>query len=54
MNLKTPYAEAIISMLEDAQDIGIGYTFWSEGYMDWPLNPSDFSFFDTYGDAHRH
>jgi hypothetical protein len=54
MKLETPHAEAIISMLEDAQDIGIGYAFWSEGYMDWPLNPSDFSFFDTYGDAHKH
>ncbi|XHR95561.1 hypothetical protein ACFJIV_02315 [Mucilaginibacter sp. UC70_90] len=51
MNLKTPHAEAIISMLEDAQDIGMGYTVWSEGIMNWALNPSDFNFFDTYGAA---
>ncbi|HWY36996.1 MAG TPA: hypothetical protein VNY73_00460 [Bacteroidia bacterium] len=54
MNLQTPHAEAIISMLEDAQDIGMGYTVWSEGIMNWALNPSDFSFFDTYGGALAH
>ncbi|MFD0792027.1 hypothetical protein ACFQZX_00280 [Mucilaginibacter litoreus] len=54
MNLETPYAEAIIDMLEEAQDIGISYAFWEKGIMDWPLNRSSFSFFDTYGAAHQH
>jgi hypothetical protein len=54
MRLETPHAEAIISMLEEAQDIGLPYAFWEEGYMTRALNSSDFSFFDTYGAARRH
>jgi len=54
MKLKTPYAEEVISMLEDAQDIGMIYAFWDEGIMDWPLNIASFSFFDSCGAAHRH
>ena len=54
MNLKTPYAEEVISMLEEAQDVGMTYAFWDEGIRGWPLNNSSFSFFDTYGAAHKH
>lgn len=52
MNLETPYAAAIITMLEEAQDVGFSYVVWSEGIMSgWPLIPADLSFFDTYGSA---
>lgn len=55
MNLETPYAGAIINMLEEAQDIGFNYVVWSEGTMQgWPVIPSDLSFFDTYGAAQEH
>jgi hypothetical protein len=38
MNLKTPYAEEVISMLEEAQDIGMAMRSGTRVIMDWPLN----------------
>ena len=53
MDLKTPHVEQVIRVLEDAQDIGMTYVVWND-LTGWALNPSDLSFFDTYGAAHTH
>lgn len=53
MDLKTPHAEQVVGVLEDAQDAGYSYAVWND-LMGWKLNPSDFSFFDTYGAAQKH
>lgn len=51
MNLVTRHAPAIISMLEDAQDVGMSYAVWVERPMERELHPADIDFFDTYGAA---
>jgi hypothetical protein len=49
MNLKTKHSEAIISLLEDAQDVGISYVVFALQNMATELQPADFYFFDNLG-----
>lgn len=54
MNLETKHAQAIISMLEDAQDAGLPYVVFELRPMEFELQPYQFDFFDTYGAALDH
>jgi hypothetical protein len=54
MNLETKYAESIIAMLEDAQDIGMAYVVFEMQPMERGLEPRDLDFFDTLGAALDH
>jgi hypothetical protein len=51
MNLETKYAQAIISMLEDAQDIGLTHVVFELQPMERELQPVDLDFFDNLGTA---
>ena len=53
MNLETNHAQAIISLLEDAQDIGLSYVVF-EIRPDMELKPHQLDFFDTLGAALDH
>ncbi|HEY8929584.1 MAG TPA: hypothetical protein VIM55_10365 [Mucilaginibacter sp.] len=50
MNLETKHAQAIINLLEDAQDVGMSYVVWKID-PDRSLQPNDLDLFDTLGDA---
>lgn len=50
-NLETRHAEAVISLLEDAQDIGMTYAVFELRPMERQLQPVDIGFFDTLGAA---
>ena len=54
MYLETRYAREVVSVLEDAQDVGITYVVFSLYPMDRSLAPNDLDFFDTYGEALDH
>jgi hypothetical protein len=51
MYLETSYAPAIISQLEDAQDIGLSWVVLEPRPMELELQPHQISFFDTMGEA---
>lgn len=53
MYLETKYAQAIISMLEDAQDAGFSYVVFKID-PDMQLQPHQLDFFDTMGEALDH
>src|SRR5882672_6635037 len=53
MNLETKYAEAIIRLLEEAQDVGFPYVVF-EIHPDMQLQPHQLDFFDTLGPALDH
>lgn len=53
MYLETKHAEAIISMLEDAQDAGLSYVVFALN-PDMALQPHQLNFFDTMGAALDH
>jgi hypothetical protein len=53
MYLETKYAQAIISMLEDAQDVGFSYVVVGTD-PDMQLQPHQVDFFDTLGEALDH
>lgn len=54
MNLVTKHAPALISLLEDAQDVGISYVVWGERPMEREMQPADLEFFDKLGEALDH
>jgi|GEM_PF-1477404 len=54
MNLETKYADVIVSLLEDAQDIGMKYVVFGMLPMERGLEPRDLDFFDTLGAALDH
>lgn len=53
MYLETKHAQAIISMLEDAQDVGLSYVVIGTN-PDMQLQPHQLDFFDTLGEALDH
>lgn len=53
MNLESKHAEALISVLEDAQDVGMFHVVF-ELPMERELQPFDLDFFDTIGAALDH
>ncbi|MDO3641512.1 hypothetical protein [Mucilaginibacter sp. L3T2-6] len=53
MNLETRHAQAIISLLEDAQDVGLSYVVF-EIRQEMALQPHQLDFFDTLGAALDH
>jgi hypothetical protein len=54
MYLETKYAQEIINVLEDAQDVGMPYVVFSLYPTERGLAPNDLNFFDTYGAALDH
>lgn len=54
MYLETKHAPAIISLLEDAQDVGMNYVVFEMWPCERSLHPADLDFFDTLGDALDH
>lgn len=47
MNLETKHAVAIVSLLEDAQDVGMSYVVFEMRPMEQGLQPNDLNFFDN-------
>lgn len=54
MYLETKHAQSIISMLEDAQDVGMSYVVFPLYPAERGLAPNDLDFFDTHGSALDH
>jgi len=54
MYLETKYAQEIVNILEDAQDVGMPYVVFSLYPTERGLAPNDLNFFDTYGAALDH
>jgi hypothetical protein len=51
MRLETKYAEQLISLLEDAQDVGLPHVVFELRPMDMDLQPHQLSLFETIGEA---
>jgi len=51
MRLETKYAEQIISMLEDAQDVGLPHVVFELRPMEMDLQPHQLNLFETIGEA---
>jgi hypothetical protein len=51
MYLETKHAKAIVSLLEDAQDIGMQYVVFEQRPTDRYLHPGDLELYDTLGEA---
>ena len=51
MNLETKYAEMIISLLEDAQDVGLPHVVFELRPQDMELQPHQLHLFETLGEA---
>jgi hypothetical protein len=51
MQLETKYAEKIISLLEDAQDVGLAHVVFELRPQDMELQPHQLSFFEKLGEA---
>jgi len=54
MYLETKYAHEVVSVLEDAQDVGMTYVVFSLYPAERGIAPNDLDFFDTYGEALDH
>jgi len=51
MQLETKYAEKIITLLEDAQDVGLAHVVFELRPQDMELQPHQLSFFEKLGEA---
>ncbi|RKR79979.1 hypothetical protein BDD43_0065 [Mucilaginibacter gracilis] len=54
MNLETKHAQAIINLLEDAEDVGLSHVVFEMRPTDMDLQPHQLEFFDTLGAALDH